>query len=108
MALVPTYFKKKRGLALAIVASGSATGGVIYPLMVQQLLPRVGFAWTMRLIGFVQLVLLLVAFAFFRQRLSPRKSGPIVEWSAFRETPYLLFGFGMFFISAWPVVKEYY
>lgn len=75
-----------------------AVGGMIYPILVRELLPRIGFAWTARVLGFVNLALLAIVGTFMRPRLPPRKSGPVVDWSAFRETPYALFVAGLFFI----------
>lgn len=48
LAVLSTYFSKKRSLAIGIAASGTATGGLIYPAIVQQLLHKVGFPWTVR------------------------------------------------------------
>ncbi|WYZ41953.1 hypothetical protein EsH8_V_000848 [Colletotrichum jinshuiense] len=98
MAVISTYFKRRRNLAIGIAISGSATGGMMYPVMVRQLLPQIGFAWTMRSMALVQLVTLLVANFFMRPRLGPRRSGPLVEFSAFKEKPYSLFTIGMFFV----------
>lgn len=53
MSLLTTYFAKKRAFVVGIAALGSCTGGVVIPIVVQQLLPRVGFPWTVRVIGFV-------------------------------------------------------
>lgn len=97
MALVSTYFVKKRPIALGLGALGSCTGGIIFPVVVQQLLPRIGFGWTIRVCGFIMLVTNAVSLCLYRVRLPPRRSGAIVEWSAFRELPYSLFIFGMFF-----------
>lgn len=36
------FFEDKKAVALAIVNSGTGTGGLIYPVMVQQLLPQIG------------------------------------------------------------------
>ena len=55
-------------MAIGIVTTGNSAGGMIYPVMVQQLLPKLGFAWTTRVIGFLNLALLLVVFAFMRPR----------------------------------------
>ena len=97
MSLVSTYFVKRRAFAMGLTALGSCTGGVIMPVIVQQCLPRIGFPWTIRIIGFIMLVLNIVAIALFRTRLPPRKSGPIVDWASFRELPYALYCAAMFF-----------
>jgi MFS family permease len=94
MGLVATYFLKRRGAALGIVTTGNATGGLIYPLVVRQLLPQVGFGWTVRVLGFVNVACLAVILALMKPRLPPRKSGPIIEWSAFKDIPYMLFVIG--------------
>ena len=107
LAVVSTYFSKRRSLAIGIGASGTATGGIVYPVIVQQLLPRIGFAWTVRIQAFVMLTVSLIALGFFRTRLPPRKSGPIVEWSAFKELSYDLFTIGMFLIF-WALYFAFY
>lgn len=81
-------------MAIGAAASGSATGGIVIPVMVQSLLPRIGFAWTLRALGLVCFVLLGVSNLIMKPRLPPRKSGPLVEWSAFKELPYLFFAIG--------------
>ncbi|MCJ1457028.1 hypothetical protein MMC28_007394 [Mycoblastus sanguinarius] len=107
LSLLSTYFSKKRSLAIAIAASGSATGGIVFPVIVQQLLPRIGFPWTVRVLGFVILALQLVTITFTKPRLPPRKSGPLVEWGAFTELPYTLFSIGMF-LSFWGLYFAFY
>jgi len=105
MGLVTTYFTRKRALAVAIVTTGNSFGGCVYPIVVRQLLPQIGFAWTVRVLGFMNLACLLTTMAFMRPRLPPRKSGPLFELSAFREVPYvsllvgLSFVFGALFFS---------
>lgn len=97
MSLVSTYFVKKRAFAIGFVTIGSCTGGVVFPIVVQQLLPRIGFPWTIRVCGFLMLFTNTLCNLMFRTRLPPRKAGPIVEWSSFRELPYVLYCAGMFF-----------
>jgi predicted MFS family arabinose efflux permease len=108
MGLVTTYFKKNRGLAVAIVSSGNSVGGMVYPIFVRQLLPKIGFAWTIRVLGFVNMALLALCLAFLRPRLPPRKSGPIVEWRAFTEAPYLCLLVGMSFVFGGLFFSYYY
>ncbi|USW56620.1 Putative major facilitator superfamily, MFS transporter superfamily [Septoria linicola] len=97
MSLITTYFAKKRALAVGITALGSCTGGVVFPVIVQQLLPKVGYPWTVRVIGFIMLFTNVVTITFLRTRLPPRKSGPIVDWASFKELPFALYCIAMFF-----------
>lgn len=66
MGLVSTYFDKKRGMAIGLVTSGNGLGGVIYPLVVRELLGKVGFGWTVRVFGFINVVSLATVIAFMR------------------------------------------
>ena len=43
------------------------------------------------------LFLNIITITCYRTRLPPRKAGPIVEWSAFKEAPYCLLSAAMFF-----------
>jgi hypothetical protein len=107
MSTVSTYFSTKRSLALGLVACGSVTGGLVFPAMVQQLLPRIGFGWTLRALGFAELGFLMPCVFFLKRRLPPRRTGPIVEWAAFRELPYTFFAMGMYF-TFWGVYFAFY
>lgn len=79
LACISTYFSKNRALALAIAACGNATGGMVFPAMVETLLPKIGFAWTMRALGFLMLGMSSVTLALMKTRLPPRKAGPLLE-----------------------------
>lgn len=99
MATVSTYFSRRRSLAIGFTACGSATGGLIFPAMARQLLPAVGFGWTIRAIGFVQLAGLCLAALGLRTRVPPRRTGALVEWAAFRELEYTFYAAGSFTVS---------
>lgn len=107
MGLIATYFSSKRSFAIGIGTTGNAAGGALYPVIVSQLLPRIGFAWTTRTLGFLNMALLAVVFAFMRPRLPPRTSGPIVEWKAFKSPAYVSFLCAMFFV-VWSIYFVFY
>lgn len=44
ISLVNTYFDKRRGLAVGLATTGNSLGGVVYPLIVRELIPTLGFA----------------------------------------------------------------
>ncbi|KAJ4286741.1 hypothetical protein N0V90_012993 [Kalmusia sp. IMI 367209] len=107
VALVATYFTTKRSLAIGVMATGGATGGIIFPLIAQQLLPHVGFGWTVRVMGFVILFNALVFLSIARPRLPPRKAGPIIEFDAFKDPAYTCFCVGMF-LNLWALFFAYF
>lgn len=108
IATISTYFTTRRALALGIGASGSATGGIVFPLIARFLLPKVGLPWALRTIGFVQLACLSFCCVFLRPRVPPRRSGPIVEWAAFREPQYSFYAAGAFFLIMGILFPFYY
>jgi MFS family permease len=108
IGICTTYFQERRALAVAIVSTGNSFGGAIYPVVVRSLLPRVGFAWTVRVLGFINLACLACAAAFMRPRLPPRKSGPVIEWQAFREIPYACMVVGMSLVFGGLFFTYYY
>ncbi|KAL3475926.1 major facilitator superfamily domain-containing protein [Aspergillus californicus] len=55
------WFETHKAFAIGIGASGVSAGGVIFPLMVKHLIPSIGFAWTMRTVVLVLLVLMLAS-----------------------------------------------
>lgn len=71
VAAVGHYFKIKRGTATGIAVSGGAFGGVIFPLMLQSLIPQIGFAWSTRILGFIDILLCLIACILVRADLPP-------------------------------------
>ncbi|KAF2258969.1 MFS general substrate transporter, partial [Lojkania enalia] len=76
---VGTWFRRKRGLALGIVSSGSSAGGVVGTAAIPSLISRVGFGWAVRIIAFIYLALLIVALGTVKSRLkhTPSRFRPL-------------------------------
>lgn len=60
VASVGHFFHRRRGAATGLAMSGGSLGGVVFPIMLEKLAPKIGFAWATRAIGLVTLILLLV------------------------------------------------
>ncbi|KAH7125828.1 major facilitator superfamily domain-containing protein [Dactylonectria macrodidyma] len=103
VALVSTYFQRHRSLAMGLGACGSSTGGVLFPIMVRQLLPHIGFQRTIRTIALIQGVSLAISFLCLRPRIAPRKRGKLIESTAFKELEYCFWGtyLTFFYISTY-------
>jgi hypothetical protein len=99
IAACGTWFLRHRALAFGIMVSGSSIGGVVLPIMVQHLIPKIGFGWTMRAVGFMFLGLLIIANLTIKSRLPPaRRPFNFMELvSPFMEKPFLLLALAAFF-----------
>ncbi|KAM0229204.1 hypothetical protein ACHAP5_011729 [Fusarium lateritium] len=106
IANISTYFTRKKTIAISAGACGAATGGMVFPLIAQQLLPKIGFRWTVRVMGLVVAVASMIIMIIAKTRLKARKAGPLVEWAAFKEPAYVLFAAAMFF-TLWPTWISY-
>jgi len=89
VAILPTYFTSNVGLALGIAASGSSTGGIIYPIMFYKLIDQVGFAWSVRILGFTALATLIIPFAVMEVRTKPSKARSAIDWTAFSDAKFM-------------------
>lgn len=58
---VSGWFKRRRGMAFGLFATGSSLGGVVFPIMLSRLIQSVGYGWAMRTAAFIILALLIVA-----------------------------------------------
>lgn len=105
MSVIPTWFFKKRAAAFGAMAAGSSMGGVIFPIMVSQLINKVGFSWTMRICAFLILFMMIIANFTIKSRMPPhRRRFDILDFvRPLREPPFaittmaaFLFFFGMF------------
>jgi MFS family permease len=45
---VSHWFRRRRATALGVLATGSSIGGIVYPVMINHLFPKIGFVWTVR------------------------------------------------------------
>jgi nitrate/nitrite transporter NarK len=67
--IISTWFDRKRGLALAVVVSGAAVGGIVHPSVAQALVDVLGWRMACLLLGTAILVIgVPVATLFVRQR----------------------------------------
>ncbi|PYH35080.1 monocarboxylate transporter 4 [Aspergillus neoniger CBS 115656] len=100
MNAVSTYFKRRKALAIGIVASGSSLGGVILPTMFDYLIADgVSFGWTIRAIALTFLILLLFASIATTSNLKHQPT-PVSLRSfvrPFREVKFVLLGMSLVF-----------
>ncbi|KAJ7485645.1 MFS general substrate transporter [Mycena latifolia] len=82
------HFAKRRSLAIGIVLSGSSAGSTIFPIMLNHLIPKIGFPGAVRASGYLVLGGLVVGNALMRTRPRPARAVPDVK-SFFTDGAYL-------------------
>ncbi|KAI1123181.1 major facilitator superfamily domain-containing protein [Nemania abortiva] len=97
---VITWFFKKRATALGIMVSGSSLGGVVLPIMMEKLIPQIGFPWTIRTLGFIFLALCGISCITVKSRLPPRpKPLRLADYvSPFKELKFVIVVIASFFL----------
>ncbi|KAJ5909038.1 MFS general substrate transporter [Penicillium taxi] len=82
----------KRATAFGIAASGASIGGIIFPFMVDRLINRSGFGWTMRAVAFIILGgVIIVVFTVKSQLTHVPKPIHVRQYTApFKKIPFLL------------------
>lgn len=124
VAIVPTYFTTRRGVAASIAASGSSFGNVftsppdahvltllgevVYGIVFQHLQPRIGFSWTTRTIGFMMLATMCVAISATRLRQLPMRLRPLIDWGVFRMRSFSIYGASQSFTFAGSFIPFFY
>ncbi|KAI1343401.1 major facilitator superfamily domain-containing protein [Xylariaceae sp. FL0016] len=94
------YFRERRGLASGLASTGGGFGGVIFPLMLQSLFDRLGWAWAIRSLGFLCLVLLVLANLLVRKRLPPAQNASAhPDFRILKERSFLLLTVGVFLLE---------
>ncbi|RPD53739.1 monocarboxylate permease [Lentinus tigrinus ALCF2SS1-7] len=93
VAVLGHWFKRRRALAIGLATGGSASGGVIMPIILGQLIPRVGFAWAVRIVAFVVMGCLIVSCLTIRTRLSLSRHmtwRTAIDFGGFKDPRYTL------------------
>ncbi|KAH8769175.1 major facilitator superfamily domain-containing protein [Diaporthe sp. PMI_573] len=70
-AAIGHFFDRRRGLATGLAATAGSIGGIVFPLILQATLPRLGYPWSMRVLGFILVALAVPANLLVRTRLPP-------------------------------------
>ncbi|KZT05139.1 MFS general substrate transporter [Laetiporus sulphureus 93-53] len=112
------HWRRRRSFAMGLVLTGSSVGGIIYPIMLNQLFNNgVGFAWGVRAAAFMTLGLLVIANFALTTRLPSRRDRkrlglpepdhkPKIS-SVLTDPPYIIANIGAF-LGLWGVFLPYF
>ena len=91
ISAVGHWFNVRRGFATGIASTAGGLGGVIFPLVILYIGPKMGFTWAMRIVGILCFALCAVACLLLKTRLPPnRKAGAAIDFKALRDRNYAL------------------
>ncbi|KAG8406329.1 hypothetical protein J3459_017512 [Metarhizium acridum] len=91
IATTGQWFSKRRALATGIVCTAGGAGGIVFPLVILYAEPRVGFGWSVRIIGLICAASSLVACRLVKKRLPHNKTaGAQMDFGALLDLRYAL------------------
>ncbi|KAI8937310.1 hypothetical protein NX059_006517 [Plenodomus lindquistii] len=99
LAAVAHWFKERRGLTQGIAMTGSSFGGLIIPLILRTTLLKYGYAWSLRILGFVFLLCFIVGNILIKARIPPTaaaKKKAIISLSIYGDLRLSLFTISVF------------
>ena len=112
MALVGLSFSRRRALAMGIVTSGIAVGGVAYIIAFDHVVASKGFPWAIRVLGFITLGICALAFPALLSGTSAlakaRTARKLYDVSAFKDPLFLIFTCATFCTFLGYIVPYFY
>ncbi|KAH8658268.1 major facilitator superfamily domain-containing protein [Xylariales sp. PMI_506] len=96
---LPTWFKVRRSLATGIAYTGASVGAILLPIVLERLLPIVGYSWTIRISALVMFTLLVPAYFTVKSNLQPTPSSVTIReyLRPFRDIQFCVLEAGTFF-----------
>lgn len=113
LTVVGQHFKERRALAMGLVTTGSALGGIGFPLMFERLLPSVGFSNALRLasvkIGVCYMIALLISTSKpSHAKGSRRNCSSLIDFRGFLDRRYSVLCVGTWFAVLGMWIPSYY
>ncbi|KAL5442047.1 hypothetical protein PMIN07_003774 [Paraphaeosphaeria minitans] len=98
LAVVAQWFKTRRALAQGIAMAGNSVGGLAIPLILKSTFPAYGYAWSLRILGFVFLLCLVVSNILLKARFRPSAAAKktIISLHIFGDLRFSLFTISVF------------
>ncbi|KAH7073235.1 major facilitator superfamily domain-containing protein [Paraphoma chrysanthemicola] len=112
LTVVGQHFKERRALTMGMVSTGSALGGIGFPLMFEKLVPLVGFANALRLaglkIGICYVIALCISTSKPAGKDKERTCGTLIDFRGYLDPRYSILCAGTFFAVLGLWMPSYY
>ncbi|KAJ4336920.1 hypothetical protein N0V95_008488 [Ascochyta clinopodiicola] len=112
ITVVGQHFKERRALAMGLAATGSALGGIGFPLMFERLLPTLGFQWMLRVAALKVIILYSIALCIStskpRFKDEAKGFGSLIDFRGFLDIRYAVLCAGGFFAQLGQWIPSYY
>ncbi|KAF7555680.1 hypothetical protein G7Z17_g2022 [Cylindrodendrum hubeiense] len=104
IATLGHWFQLNRGLATGLATTAGGFGGVVYPILFNQLTPQIGFAWTMRCFALLSAFCFILGLLLLKTRLPQNKKARLLlDWHGFKDLRFVL-TMSAIFILDWAVL----
>ncbi|KAF9073364.1 major facilitator superfamily domain-containing protein [Rhodocollybia butyracea] len=101
LGLMAHWFKGKLPYAVGCLTAGASVGGVIFPIMIAKLVPKIGFGWTIRIFAFITLTCFTIGAVTIKQRRPskpfPTSASALFDFAAFKDPCYTFLALGCWF-----------
>nr|POF11446.1 riboflavin transporter mch5 [Quercus suber] len=100
-ACIGHFFHRRQGLATGIANTSGSVGGVVIPLLLENITGKVGFAWSTRILAFVLVAMAVPANLFLKTRLplATRSTSVWPDMTILRNPSFAACSVGMFFME---------
>ncbi|ORX42894.1 MFS general substrate transporter [Hesseltinella vesiculosa] len=102
------WFDKKRGLAVGLAFAGSGIGGLVLSYITRAAMDNLGWQWALRILGFIQLVMIGIAYFTVRPLNPLPREVPLMDFKPFKNKKFLVlfaihfvFNFALYIPSAY-------
>lgn len=89
MASISHWFCRRRGLATGIAMAGASIGGIVFPIILRHTLDQLGWAWALRIMGFIFVVLLSIGNLCVKGRLPAKVRKGTIDMKCFSDSRFV-------------------
>ncbi|KAG6978677.1 MFS transporter asaE [Fusarium oxysporum f. sp. conglutinans] len=89
LAAIGHWFCKRRAFATGLACTAGGIGGIVFPLVILYLAPKIGFTWAIRVIALINMGAGVLACCLLRKRLpSNKKAGASIDLKALADVKF--------------------